>query len=603
MRLTHIGRTNVYTAGATRAKRLLVMALAAMFMPQLAGAQDVRADAMVRRALEEGRELPVIVRFSDDAAADRGQRMLEGASQTPRHRHRHLKGLGGRVAARTLRSLLQDPGTAWVSFDAPVTGSQVSGGTVPGSVDASGARVARERFEVTGSGVRVAVIDSGLQPHRDLPRRRIAAFVDFVNGRTEPYDDYGHGTHVAGIIAGSGVSSDGRFTGVAPGADIVALKVLDGTGAGTTSDVLEALEWVLDNARAYNIRVVNLSLGHPVFESAATDPMVALVEALTRQGLVVVTSAGNMGTNTATGEPVYQSVTSPGNAPSAVTVGAAHTHGSLSRADDTVATFSSHGPTAFEHEIKPDLVAPGYAIASLDARGSYLQSTYPQLQVMPGYLRLSGTSMAAPVVAGAAALMLAENPGLSSHTVKAVMQFTAQQLPEVDVLSQGAGALNVVGAVRLAARINPNRSVGREWLRGRELPEPSDVLFGETVNWSKQTFWGDDVLVGDWAYVHHPMFGDDTPWSQNIVWSTGSNIVWSTGSNIVWSTGNNIVWSTGSNIVWSTGSNIVWSTGSNIVWSTGNNIVWSTGSNIVWSTGNNIVWSTAAEAVLTGEAW
>jgi len=361
--------------------------------------------------------------------------------------------------------------------------------------------------------------------------------------------------------------------------------------------VLEALEWVLEYAPAYNIRVVNLSLGHPVFESAATDPLVSLVEALARQGIVVVASAGNMGTNRSTGQVLYQSITSPGNAPSAVTVGAAHTQGSLARSDDTVADFSSHGPTAFEHEIKPDLVAPGYAIASLAAAGSYLPSTYPHLHVAPGYIRLSGTSMAAPVVAGAAALMLGANPGLSAHTVKALMQFTAQVLPGVDSLTQGAGELNVLGAVRLAERVNPRQGVGREWLRGKRLPEPSDELFGETVVWAKQTFWAGDVLVGDWAYLHHPMFDDATPWSQNIVWSTGRNIVWSTGSNIVWSTGGNIVWSTGSNIVWSTGRNIVWSTGSNIVWSTGSNIVWSTGSNIVWSTGRNIVWSTGSNIV------
>jgi len=394
---------------------------------------------------------------------------------------------------------------------------------MPVSIDSSGSAAARERYHVDGGGVRVAVVDSGVQPHADLPASRIAAFVDFVNGRQLPYNDYGHGTHVAGIIAGSGRSSAGRFTGAAPGSEIVALKVLDAEGTGQTSTVLAALDWVEDNAAAYRIRVVNLSIGHPVHEAAADDPLVAMVERLSRRGIVVVASAGNLGFDTASGATVYQSITSPGNAPSATTVGAAHTHGSDARSDDTVAPFSSHGPTAFDGLAKPDLVAPGQAVVSLAAGGSTLHASYPQFEVEPGYFRLNGTSMAAPVVAGAAALMLDGNPALTAHTEKAVLQFTAQALPGIDALTQGAGALKAAGAARLAHLIDPDRRLNRYWLRLPEPPNPFDELFGEQVAWSKQVFWRDRAVTGDSAYVHLRAWDDRLAWSQNIVWATTSS--------------------------------------------------------------------------------
>lgn len=572
---------------------VLVMALAA----QPAAAQH--SDEVVRRAAADGRSLPVIVRYRDAAALTRGRGMLAGRGAAVRRQHRGIEGVGLTASGATLRALLESGDVKGVSYDAPMRALQVAGAPpMPVSIDGSGAAAARERYHVDGGGVRVAVLDSGVQPHADLPAARIAAFVDFVNGRPAPYDDYGHGTHVAGLIAGAGTVSAGRYTGAAPGAEIVALKVLDADGAGSTSTVLAALDWVEDNAAAYRIRVVNLSIGHPVHEAAADDPLVAMVERLSRKGIVVVASAGNMGFDTAAGKAVYQSITSPGNAPSAITVGAAHTHGSDRRSDDTVARFSSHGPTAFDQLAKPDLVAPGQAVVSLAAAGSTLLSSYPQFEVEQGYFRLNGTSMAAPVVAGAAALMLDGNPDLSAHTVKAVLQFTAQQLPEADALTQGAGSLNVAGAVRLAQLIDPDRRLNRYWLRLPEPPNPFDELFGEQAAWGKQVFWRDRAVTGDSAYVRLRAWDDEIPWSQNIVWATGSNIVWATATRA-----QNIVWATSRNIVWATAGNIVWATGSNIVWATANNIVWATGSNIVWATGNNIVWATDTLVRGTSDAW
>jgi serine protease AprX len=483
------------------------------------------------------------------------------------------------------------------------------------------------------------VIDSGVQPHPDLPASRIRKFVDFVNGRWYPYDDFGHGTHVAGIAAGSGLSSallEDPYVGAAPEVDIVALKVLDGQGAGKTSDVIAALEWVAQNHVTYNIRIVNLSLGHPVYEPASTDPLVRAAEALVARGIVVVASAGNLGVDPIDGEPGSGGVTSPANGARIIGVGAIDNQGTGVRSDDVVAEYSSRGPTRFDLIVKPDLVASGHRVPSLAAPGSYLFEHFPELQVaagangFPHYMVLSGTSMAAPLVSGTAALMLEANPRLSAGTIRAILEFTAQHVPNASVLSQGAGQVNALGAVRLSRLIKPRVGVGGIWLKSqRGVPQSYDMLFGEPVSWAKNIVWGDGVLLGDSAYLHLAAWNDNIVWGQdldNIVWGQCdggdcTNIVWGQCDgdgcdNIVWGQGaDNIVWGQGlDNIVWgqcqtTSCDNIVWGQdGDNIVWGqcsgdACDNIVWGQGSdNIVWgqcqgAACDNIVWGQNGSAL------
>ena len=214
----------------------------------------------------------------------------------------------------------------------------------------------------TGAGVTVAVIDSGMLLDGGLATR-LKTTRDFTTGNanppaTSPVDGYGHGTHVAGLIG----SDRAEIKGVAPGVSYVSLRVLDNYGVGMTSNVINAVQWAVANKAAYGIDVINLSLGHPIFEPAATDPLVQAVEAAVRAGIVVVTSAGNMGTNPVTGQVGYAGISSPGNAPSAITVGAVKTFDTTSRADDLVADYSSRGPTWFDGYAKPDVVAPGHRL-------------------------------------------------------------------------------------------------------------------------------------------------------------------------------------------------------------------------------------------------
>ncbi len=351
----------------------------------------------------------------------------------------------------------------------------------------------------TGKGVTIAVLDSGISAnHPDFAsnnKSRVLTSVDFT-GSSRQGDADGHGTGVAGVAAGNGAASNGyagNYAGVAPEANLVDVRVLDENGIGRTSNVLAALNWVVQNRTRYNIGVVNMSLGSPVRESFHTDPLGKAVELTVRAGVVVVCSAGNMGrteqivgTN-ADGSPIYQlaygAITSPANSPYVITVGATDTHGTARRSDDTVASFSSRGPTRFDHLAKPDLVAPGRRVVAPMSQepNPHLATQYPDRVVQPTsnaapnlYFNYSGTSFAAPVVSGTVALMLDANKSLTPLLVKAILLKSAQELTgfgskHSSVFSQGAGLVNSAAAVQFANAVVPNADklvAGDKVLRG-----------------------------------------------------------------------------------------------------------------------------------------
>ena len=386
---------------------------------------------------------------------------------------------------------------------------------------------ARKYSGLDGTGVGIAVLDSGIEKYHsnlltaDGLSFRVKAAVDFQKVgdatavgvkdwavgvdasaaltpgsatmanyesvidaiRSNRADRYGHGSHVASIAAGRGVNPSKDATGIAPNANLYDVKVLDGNGYGQTSDVLAGIDWVISNARQYNIRVMNLSLAADSTETWQTDPLARAARSAVAAGITVVVAAGNFG-QSATGAQRYGTISSPGHEPSVITVGSANSKGTTPRNDDTVNLFSSRGPTRgsyldsngvrqTDNLLKPDLVAPGNKIVGAlatnrsGAGGSfnYLAVTYPALMREQGgasqngklaLMMLSGTSVAAPVVSGAVALMLQANPGLTPPLIKAILQYSAQALPNANLLQQGAGLLNIDGAVRLAraARLN-----------------------------------------------------------------------------------------------------------------------------------------------------
>ncbi|MBW8832056.1 MAG: S8 family peptidase [Burkholderiales bacterium] len=359
-------------------------------------------------------------------------------------------------------------------------------------------------------------------------------------------DPYGHGSHVASIAAGSGHYQSVDSTGVAPNANIFDVKVLDAAGNGELGDVLAGIDWVIYHAREYNIRVLNVSLASDSSESYLTDPLCRAVRSAVASGITVVVAAGNYGLDE-NGAEVYGTISSPGNDPSVITVGSANTHGTPQRSDDSVNFFSSRGPTRgayvdasgvryVDNLLKPDLVAPGNKIVGVlasDRQGSvdgfsYLPRTYPGMAAPYGgtaqpklkqLMNLSGTSVSAPVVSGAVALMLQANPGLTPPLVKAILQYSAQPIPDANLLEQGAGLLNVEGAVKLAGVLRSDLASAIESGRiaagapmlapGKMMPSPVSRINGANVPWSRIVFaGGSHVLSGSTLFEQYQSIYD-----------------------------------------------------------------------------------------------
>jgi len=417
-----------------------------------------------------------------------------------------------------IETLAAAPGVAHISLDRLIGGADERTDATIGSADV------RRDYGYDGSGVTVATIDSGITAwHDDLAdasgaTERVDWFVDFINGRTIPYDDYGHGTHVAGIIAGNGADSSGQRSGIAPGAHIVALKVLDANGHGRTSDVIAAFDYIASHPEL-RVRVVNLSVAAPVYESYTIDPLTIAARRLVDAGVVVVAAAGNAGRGH-NGHTAYGSITAPGNAPWVLTVGASSHMGTVDRSDDTMAAFSSRGPTAIDAAAKPDVVAPGVGIESLtDPASTLYASMSPYLLAgtltrpyFP-YLSLSGTSMATPVVSGTIALMLQANPSLTPNAVKAILEYTSQVYAPYDRLSQGAGFLNAKGAVDAA----------------RAFASP-DGIASRSDDWSGQIIWGDRIYSSETIAASAQGFARAVTWGQTLWLEPG----WTAGPNVVW---------------------------------------------------------------------
>lgn len=247
----------------------------------------------------------------------------------------------------------------------------------------------------SGRGIRIALLDTGVASHPDLGGR-IVAFKDFVKGKRAAYDDNGHGTHIAGILCGNGLVSGGRLAGMAPRAEIIVLKVLDEKGNGSTKTSLEALDWIRENQKRYNIRLLNYSVGYqPGVHLEEQKKLLAAIDELWERDLMIVTAAGNNGPGTHT-------VTVPGISRKVVTVGASDDQGY--RSSYLSPGYSGRGPTDC-CIVKPEILAPGTGILSLGSRSN-------------GYVRKSGTSMAAPVVCGALALAFEKDPSLTPALLK-----------------------------------------------------------------------------------------------------------------------------------------------------------------------------------------
>ncbi|MGC2742844.1 MAG: S8 family peptidase [Candidatus Angelobacter sp.] len=508
--------------------------------------------------------------------------------QTPKSHASEMAGQGGklkfsfdringaayRIPVRMLAWLENHPDVAYVSPDRP--NKVASDDDIP-AVEGD---VARQQYGVDGTGVGVAIIDSGVFNHDDLQKSsglgsRIVYSESFIPGDPSTNDAYGHGTHVAGIVAGNGHDSASgyptQYVGVAPNANIINLRVLDANGAGTDSQVIAAIQRAIQLKSTYNIRVINLSLGRSVYESYALDPVCQAVEAAWKAGIVVVVAAGNQGRDNDYGTQGYATIQAPANDPNVITVGATKTNGTPSRLDDTVASYSSKGPTLIDHVVKPDLVAPGNRVVSLASPGSTLVTSLLSLNIQPittcllgllgnncstglsgKYTRLSGTSMATPIVAGAAALMFQKDPTLTPDTIKARMMKTAWKgypgnswasdswgksyFSQYDVFTIGAGYLDIYSSLKSTDVVNggaPSPVAYRDTATGKYgLMNSQSITWGNSITWGSSIIWGNSIVWGGNAVLC-----DSIIWGDSIVWGDTSL----SANSIIWS--NSIVWS------------------------------------------------------------
>jgi serine protease AprX len=533
---------------------LLIVLFAATAVPALAAGDggDRKLDSALRLRADAGHGASrIIIQTTDGSRADS---LISAVNGTPGRRFPRLRSQAAEVPDAALRSLAANPSISALSLDRPVQG------TMERTAATTGAAWARANLGVDGSGIGVAIIDSGVTSwHDDLGSDRVVHFADFVDSQPLAYDDYGHGTHVAGIIAGSGYDSNGARRGMAPGASLIVLKVLDGEGNGYISNVIAALDYAVENRTRFNIRVVNLSVAAGVYESYNTDPLTLAAKRAVEAGIVVVTAAGNFGRN-AKGEAQYGGITSPGNAPWVLTVGASTHKGTVTRKDDEVAAFSSRGPGYIDHAAKPDLVAPGVGIESLAEGSSFLFSTHPAARIWGAvdtvtqpYLSLSGTSMSAPVVTGTVALMLQANPKLTPNLVKAILQYTAERRGGYDDLTQGAGFLNARGAVQLAksfagdltgpaaakdptpwnSHINwGNHRIGGGVLNPAANAWRTDVVWGaSTTQAGERITWGTVCGTDCGIVIRGSVAGDGTVWGTVCADASCGTVVWGTSAS------------------------------------------------------------------------
>ena len=290
----------------------------------------------------------------------------------------------------------------------------------------------------TGQGVTVAVLDTGIDNLPDFSGRLVGG-VDLTGGNNPYQDSYGHGTFVAGLIAGDGASSNGQYSGEAPGANLVSIKVAGADGTTHLGTLISGLEWAVDHQNRYGIKILNISLGLKPTESTVLNPLDQAVEAVWNSGIAVVVSAGNAG-------PFNGTILSPGDDPLVITVGALDDMATTSAADDEMTDFSSVGPTSPDGWVKPDLVTSGRSVVSLAAPGSTVYDDNPSARIGAANFVGSGTSFSAAITSGAAALVLADNPGLSPNQIKARLLGNTNPGPVGNPFTDGHGALNAYAA-------------------------------------------------------------------------------------------------------------------------------------------------------------
>jgi serine protease AprX len=580
------GRDQRHSAGwGKRLSMLLLLVSAVLLVAEGAFAQDMRGDGKLvgkfapdlapaaeraRQGLAGDETVKVIVQYRQAPRSEQEARVQRLGGRL-NHRLGVVKGIALTIPMSALPALEADSEIVSVSLDHPLRAMDETTDAVTNVPSAWNAGY-------NGAGIGVAVIDSGINDsHPDLwnsnqSHSRVVYHEDFTGTATTSwsganYDLYGHGTHVAGIVGGNGYLSSGNYVGVAPAVNLVDLRALDANGSGSDSTVIAAIQEAIALQNKYNIQVVNLSLGRGIAVSYTQDPLCQAVESAWKSGLVVVVAAGNYGRLSVDGSDGYGTVTAPGNDPYVITVGAMNSEGSSSQSAEVMTSYTSKGPTTYDHVVKPDIMAPGNNIVSLAAPGATLEAEYPADLVngtngQANYFTLSGTSMATPVVSGAVALLVQQNGNLTPDQVKALLMQTAYgsfpnysvvSVPSLDetfteyydVFSVGSGLLNMQTALTdnnlapstVGAALSPSVVYGPSTgavslVNGNSSVQARSVVWGSSRAWAFSSIWNN--VTGSSV-----VWGASLPWNDNLL--TAFSVVWgsSTGTgpqaaSVVW---------------------------------------------------------------------
>jgi serine protease AprX len=435
--------------------------------------------------IEPNRRVRIVVQKTHPAADSKGIARSAGAELA--EEFTFIKSLVLEVPQRAVLGLARNPHVLYISPDAPAGLTAVSTAALKTTHQAASGVTQgwNGAYPATGKGVTVAVVDSGVAiSHAALTNRVVPRTVI-----SQPADDpHGHGTHVVGTITGR--DPQGRYFGVAPDARVVSVRVSDRSGACSEADLLRGLQWCYDNRAAYNIRAVNVSVSSAVAGSYTVSPIAAAAEQLWLAGVVVVAAAGNRGAGLVNH--------APGHDPHIITVGALDHNATAGMTDDRLADFSGRGAIVLGNHryYKPDLVAPGRKIvAPLSSASSELAQRFPDRITDSCYIRLSGTSMAAPIVTGMVALLLERHPGLRPNQVRWLLQNGMTGYPGQ---ADQAGAASAANALRLAATYGANTPEAKSWLPLNAGINPATGTSTWTQAYWDQAYW--DQAYWDQAY-------------------------------------------------------------------------------------------------------
>ena len=578
---------------------LLIAFVAVPVLAQDAAPIRARIDAELLAQLSDDVEgstepIPVIVQMREGRGME-----LDGLLPQASVSARQLGAYAARLDASAIQEIAGHPDVLSIAPDRIVRANlETARAAMHGDL-------AFSRYGLSGQGVTVALIDSGLASGAALPEERVLARVDLIDENGDAQDAFGHGTHIAGLIAGA--------RGVAPEADLVVLRVLNEDGAGHLSGVLSAINWVINHKDEYGIKVINMSMGYAPRMSLRFDPINIAVRRAWAAGLTVVCSAGNRGRDG------HMTINAPGNDPVVLTVGAMNDFNTIERADDGITTYSSRGPSYGDRVVKPDVVAPGNRIVGPAAPGSTLVLERPSLVSDEG-IELSGTSMSTGLVSGVAALLHELHPAITNDGVKSALMRSAEKLPEIPVSARGAGYVDVLAAIELSEHFaqlphfnSTSPLVGSHPMGDflyRITPMSSsikplsevDAVYGDTLDgliWGdahEGRVWGDGLI---WADGYEGLLWGDT--LNGLIWGdTYDGLIWGDSNlGLIWADANmGLIWADGQlGLIWGDAlEGLIWG-------DTLNGLLWGDSlDGLLWGdTLNGLIWGDALDGLIWGD--